>query len=258
VRNQIEHRLGFSLDEASNFMLKCIIVADQAQTVQTLKSHIRKTPFLELVSTFKNPKEALTYLKGKPADIVFMRQRRVSLTDKSQIRIFQLHAMVIAVASNKVLAYDAMEIGAVDFLLEPILYDRFFRAAEKAYKMKFAGEATKPSLEMSQLKGGFIFIKEATRLLRLELDDIYYVMGLKNYVSIMTKSHRIVSLQTMKQMEELLPGRRFIRVHRSYLVALDKIISIEKQQIHVKDKVIPIGSLYLTAFMKKISKMGNH
>ena len=74
----------------------------------------------------------------------------------------------------------------------------------------------------------------------------------------MTKSHRIVSLQTMKQMEELLPGRRFIRVHRSYFVALDKIISVEKQQIHVKDKVIPIGNIYLTQFMKKVSKMSNH
>ena len=83
-------------------------------------------------------------------------------------------------------------------------------------------------------------------------------MGLKNYVSIMTKSHRIVSLQTMKQMEELLPARRFIRVHRSYFVALDKIISVEKQQIHVKDKAIPIGNIYLPTFMKKISKMSNH
>ena len=165
---------------------------------------------------------------------------------------------MILISSNKSLAYDALEYNVVDFLLNPILFERFFRAVEKAYKIKFPAEKQKSSLETTQLKGGFIFIKEATRLIRLELDDIYYVMGLKNYVSIMTKSHRIVSLQTMKQMEELLPGRRFIRVHRSYLVALDKIISVEKQQIHVKDKVIPIGNVYLTVFMKKISKMGNH
>ena len=73
----------------------------------------------------------------------------------------------------------------------------------------------------------------------------------------MTKSHRIVSLQTMKQMEELLPAHRFIRVHRSYFVALDKIISVEKQQIHLKDKVIPIGNIYLSLFMKKMAKMSN-
>ena len=239
-------------------MLKCIIVAEQTQTVQALRNHIRKIPFLDLAGAFEDPKEALEFLKNKPADLVFFTLHRTPQTDKLQIRTFQLHAMVILISSNKSLAYDAYEYNVVDFLLKPILFERFFRAAEKAYKMKFQGETSKFSAEPAQLKGGYVFIKEATRLIRLELDDIYYVMGLKNYVSIMTKSHRIVSLQTMKQMEELLPARRFVRVHRSYLVALDKIISVEKQQIHVKDKVIPIGNVYLPAFLKKIAKMGNH
>lgn len=107
---------------------------------------------------------------------------------------------------------------------------------------------------MMPLKGGYIFIKESTRLLRVELDDIFYIMGLKNYVSIFTKNQRIVSLQTMKQIEELLPSHRFIRVHRSYFVAIDKIISVEKKQIHLKDKIIPIGNAYLPPFMKRLLK----
>jgi len=238
--------------------MKCIIVTDQAQTTQSLKNHIRKIPFLELTGSFQDPKEALVFLKNKAADLVFFNMRKSPQTDYTQIRIFQLHALVILISSNKSLAYDAFENNAVDFLLKPVLFERFFRAAEKAYKIKFPIEQVKSATDSAQIKGGFIFIKEATRLVRLELDDIYYVMGLKNYVSIMTRSHRIVSLQTMKQMEELLPGRRFIRVHRSYFVAWDKIISVEKQQIHVKDKVIPIGNVYLPGFMKKISKKGNH
>ncbi len=239
-------------------MMKCIIVDDQPQSVQAFKTHIRKIPFLELTASFNDPKEALVFLKTKPADLVLFNMHRSPQTDNTQIRIFQLHAMVILISSNKSLAYDAFENNAVDFLLKPVQYDRLFRAAEKAYRIKFPAESIKSTTEISQLKGGFIFIKEATRLIRLELDDIYYIMGLKNYVSIMTKSHRIVSLQTMKQMEELLPARRFIRVHRSYFVALDKIISVEKQQIHVKDKVIPIGHVYLPLFMKKIMKISNH
>jgi DNA-binding LytR/AlgR family response regulator len=239
-------------------MLKCIIVVDQVQTVQALKSHIRKIPFLELTGSFNDPKEALVFLKNKPADLVFFNMHRSPQADSTQIHIFQLHAMVVLISSNKSLAYDAFENNAVDFLLKPVQFERFFRAAEKAYRVKFPAESIKSTTEISHLKGGFIFIKEATRLIRLELDDIYYIMGLKNYVSIMTKSHRIVSLQTMKQMEELLPARRFMRVHRSYFVALDKIISVEKQQIHVKDKVIPIGHVYLPLFMKKIMKISNH
>jgi DNA-binding LytR/AlgR family response regulator len=88
---------------------------------------------------------------------------------------------------------------------------------------------------------------------RVELDDIFYVMGLNNYVSIVTKLHRIVSLHTMKQIEDLLPSHRFVRVHRSYFVALDKIISVGKQQIHVKDKNIPIGNIYLNS-LKRLLK----
>ncbi len=112
-------------------------------------------------------------------------------------------------------------------------------------------------VQPSSIKGGYIFIKEGTRLVRIELDDIYYIMGLKNYVSIYTKSQRIVSLLTMKEMEEILPSHRFARVHRSYFVALDKIISVEKQQILMKDKVIPIGNLFLSSFMKKLVNRSN-
>lgn len=238
-------------------MLKCIIVAELHPTIQALKNLIRKIPFLELSGSFSDPKDALIYLKSKPAGLVFFEMHR-SPTDKTLIHVFQIHAMVVLISSKKILAFEAFENNVVDFLLKPLMYERFFQTAEKAYKIKFPADPVKITHETTQTKGGFIFIKESTRLIRLELDEIYYVMGLKNYVSIMTKSHRIVSLQTMKQMEELLPRHRFIRVHRSYFVALDKIISVEKQQIHVKDKVIPIGNVYLPVFMKKILKMGNH
>lgn len=107
-------------------MLKCIIVVEKAQTVQVLKNHIRKTPFLELAGTFENSKEALVFLKSNPADLVFFNLHRVPQTDKTQIRIFQLHALVILISSNKSLAYDALEYNVVDFLLNPILFERFF------------------------------------------------------------------------------------------------------------------------------------
>ena len=160
-------------------MLKCIIVAEPAQTVHVLKNLIRKIPFLELTGSFDDPKDALVSLKTKPADLVFFDMRRSPQSDKTQIRVFQLHALVILISSNKSLAYDAYENNVVDFLLKPLQFERLFRAAEKAYKTKFPGELKKSTAELTQLKGGFIFIKESTRLIRLELDDIYYVMGLR-------------------------------------------------------------------------------
>ena len=171
-----------------------------------------------------------------------------------EFQLFQQNAMVILMAANRKFAIDAIENNAVDFLVKPLLFERIYNAAEKAYKIKFP---TIHSAQPSSIKGGYIFIKEGTRLVRIELDDIYYVMGLKNYVSFYTKSQRIVSLLTMKEIEEILPSHRFARVHRSYFIALDKIISVEKQQILMKDKVIPIGNLFLSSFMKKLVNRSN-
>jgi DNA-binding LytR/AlgR family response regulator len=238
-------------------MLKCIIVGDRPQDIQLLKNHIKKVPFLALVGVFPDSKSALISLENNHADLVFLDIGKSLQRKNNSISVFQHNAMTILISSDRKLALDGFDLGVVDFLLKPILFERFHRAAEKAYKMKIPPSRTKSISHIEPLKGGYIFIKESTRLLRVELDDIYYVMGLKNYVSILTKTQRIVSLQTMKQMEELLPSHRFIRVHRSYFVAIDKIISVEKQQIQVKDKVIPVGSAYLAAFMKKLTKIPN-
>jgi DNA-binding LytR/AlgR family response regulator len=238
-------------------MLKCIIVDDQPQSVLVLRNFIKKIPFLEFAGSFKNPKEALDSLKNKPADLIILDIKKTLQNNSLSISAFQLNAMVILTSSNPKLALEGFEHDAIDFLVKPPVFERFYRAVEKAYKFKRATGHRKQDSPPLPLKGGFIFIKEATRLLRVDLDDIFYVMGLKNYVSILTKSHRIVSLQTMKQIEDLLPAHRFIRVHRSYLVAIDKIISVEKSQIHVKDKVIPIGNMYASRFMKELEKITN-
>jgi DNA-binding LytR/AlgR family response regulator len=238
-------------------MLKCIIVDDQPQAVQSLKNFIKKILFLEFAGSFSDPKDALVSLKNNPADLIFLNIRKTFQRGSPSYGIFQQNAMVILMSTSRKFAFDAFELHAIDFLVKPLLFERFYNAAEKAYKLKFSAETANQIMKPTLLKGGYIFIKEGTRLVRIELDDIYYVMGLKNYVSIFTKSQRIVSLLTMKEMEELLPSHRFIRVHRSYFIAMDKIIRVEKQQIHLKDKIIPIGNLYLSVFMKKLTKISN-
>jgi DNA-binding LytR/AlgR family response regulator len=237
--------------------MRCIIVDDQPQAVQLLKNYIKKILFLEFAGSFADPRVALASLKNNPVDLIFLDIRKPVGTDGPLFDILHQNAMVILISNNRKFAFDAFEHHAIDFLVKPLLFRRFSNAAEKAYKIKFTANEENPVLKPAPLKGGYIFIKEGTRLVRVELDDIFYVMGLKNYVSIHTKSLRIVSLMTMKEMEELLPSHRFIRVHRSYFVAMDKIISVEKQQIFLKEKVIPIGNIYLHVFMKKLSKITN-
>jgi len=238
-------------------MLKCILIDEEPATLQVFKNYIRKIPFLELSGSFSDPAAGLAFMKKIPVDLIFMDIRKSMLAGSAQLGILQFHKMVILTSESRKFSQDGFDHNAIDFLVKPVFFERFYRAAEKAYQLKSGSENANLSVHPAPMKGGYIFIKEGTRLLRIELDDIYYVMGLKNYVSISTKSHRIVSLQTMKQMEDLLPSHRFVRVHRSYFVALDKINSVEKQQVHVKDKVIPIGNLYLPVFMKLISSIRN-
>jgi DNA-binding LytR/AlgR family response regulator len=235
-------------------MLNCIIVDSQPQPSQALKNYIKKLPILEYAGSFTDSRDALVFLKNNPVDLIFLDIRKPIQNTSPEFHLFQQNVMVILMSTHRKLAIDAIENNAVDFLVKPLLFERLYNATEKAYKIKFP---TTNSGQPSTIKGGYIFIKEGTRLVRIELDDIYYVMGLKNYVSIYTKSQRIVSLLTMKEMEEILPSHRFARVHRSYFVALDKIISVEKQQILMKDKVIPIGNLFLSSFMKKLVNRSN-
>ena len=235
-------------------MLNCIIIDSQPRNVQVLKNYIKKLPILEFAGSFTDAREALVFLKTNPVDLIFMDIHKTIQSSSPEFQLFQQKVMVILMSANRKFAIDAIENNAVDFLVKPLLFERLYNAAEKAYKIKFP---TIHSGSLSSIKGGYIFIKEGTRLVRIELDDIYYIMGLKNYVSIYTKSQRIVSLLTMKEIEEILPSHRFARVHRSYFIALDKIISVEKQQILMKDKVIPIGNLFLSSFMKKLVNRSN-
>jgi DNA-binding LytR/AlgR family response regulator len=235
-------------------MLNCIIVDSQPKQTQALKNYIKKLPMLEFAGSFPDPREALVFLKNNTVDLIFVDIRKTIHNNSPEFQLFQQNVMVILMSANRKFAIDAIENNAVDFLVKPLLFAKLYNAAEKAYKIKFT---TTNSGASSSIKGGYIFIKEGTRLVRIELDDIFYVMGLKNYVSIYTKSQRIVSLLTMKEIEEILPSHRFARVHRSYFVALDKIISVEKQQILMKDKVIPVGNLFLSSFMKKLMNRSN-
>jgi DNA-binding LytR/AlgR family response regulator len=238
-------------------MLKCVIVDSHPQTILSLRNFIKKISFLDYANAFALPRDAFIFIKNNPVDLIFLEVRKSILTGSPSFNLLRQGIPVILLSTNKKFAFDAIELQAIDFLAKPVSFERFFMAAEKAYNIKFPRGIGLPAFSSSSLKGGYIFVKEGTRLVRVELDDIYYVMGLKNYVSIYTKTQRVVSLLTMKEMEELLPPHRFTRVHRSYFIALDKIVSVEKQRVHLKDKIIPVGNVYLPPFMKKLNKIPN-
>jgi len=231
-------------------MLKCLVIDDEPLAVQLITNHIANVPFLELTGTFNNPMEALIDLHTHPVDLIFLDIQMPQLNGIQFMQLLQNRAMVIITSAYQEYAIQGFEHNVVDYILKPIAFERFYKAAEKAYTLKNPVQKPEQPRENAPASGGYIFVKVETRMVRIELDDILFIEGLKNYVSIQTITQRIVTLQTMKQLEEILLTNRFVRVHKSYIVALNKINSIERQEITVKDRIIPIGITYQETFSK--------
>jgi len=231
-------------------MLKCLIIDDEPLAVKLLEEYVSKVPFLELTNSIHNPVDALVSLNTNPVDLIFLDIQMPQLTGIQFMQVLQNRAQVIVTSAYQEYAIDGFEHNVVDYLLKPISFERFYRGVEKAYKLKFPAEPPKAAPEWQVKTGGYIFVKVETKMVRVELDDICYITGLKNYLAIFTRNQRIITLQTMKQLEDTLPSNRFVRVHKSYIVALDKIVSVEKQEIYVKDISIPIGNMYADQFFK--------
>jgi DNA-binding LytR/AlgR family response regulator len=234
-------------------MLKCMVTDDEPLAVQLIANHISQVPFLELTCSFTNPMEALVCLNTKPVDLIFLDIDMPQLTGIQFMNLLQNRALVIITSAHEEYAIAGFDNNVVDYLLKPISFERFYKAVEKAYNLSNPNQQ-KPPREIYPSTGGYIYVKVETRMVRVDLDDILYIEGLKNYVSIYTKTGRIVTLQVMKQLEEILPPSRFVRVHKSYIVALDKITSIERQDISIKERIIPIGITYQEPFFKLLEK----
>jgi len=168
------------------------------------------------------------------------------------MQLLQNRAQVIIASAYNEYAFEGFEHNVVDYLLKPISFDRFYKGVEKAYNIKYPNAKISQPVKQVAETGGYIFVKVENKMVRVELDDILFIEGLKNYVSIVTKTQKIMSLQVMKQLEEALPANRFVRVHKSYIIALDKITSIERQEITIKDRIIPIGATYSEHFSKML------
>ncbi|NCD70368.1 LytR/AlgR family response regulator transcription factor [Mucilaginibacter agri] len=239
-------------------MIKCLVVDDEPLALHILEDYISKVPFLELVKATTNPIEALTLVQDGGIDLVFLDVQMPELTGLQFLKISNGRAKVILTTAYPQYALEGYELDVVDYLLKPIAFDRFFKSAQKAQTVinpAVAKAAVKEEPQQAQyddFMSDFIFVKTEHKIQKVYLHDIMFIEGLKDYISIFTPEERIITLQNMKKMEDALPEKHFIRVHKSYIVALNKIDSIERSRISIADKVIPIGDTYRDAFFDKI------
>ena len=219
-----------------------------------LEDYISKIPFLKLIKSTTNPIEALTIVQDKGADLVFLDVQMPELTGIQFLKIANGKAKVILTTAYPQYALEGYELDVIDYLLKPIAFDRFFKAVQKAQTVLQPAtkpEQPEPSQQTRQdLLSDFIFVKTEHKIQKVYLNDILFIEGLKDYISIFTKAERIITLQNMKKMEEALPPKHFIRVHKSYIVSINKIDSIERSRIFIGDKIIPVGDTYRDEFFK--------
>lgn len=241
-------------------MIRCLIVDDEPLALHVLEDYMSKIPFLQLVKSTTNPIEALTLVQQGNIDLVFLDVQMPELTGIQFLRIANGKAKVILTTAYPQYALEGYELDVIDYLLKPIAFDRFFKAVQKAQTLlQPAAQATvKPAEPVSvqqqqqDFLSDFIFVKTEHKIQKVYLNDILFIEGLKDYISIFTPAERIITLQNMKKMEDALPAKHFTRVHKSYIVSINKIDSIERSRICIGDKIIPVGDTYREEFFKII------
>ncbi|PSL47923.1 LytTR family two component transcriptional regulator [Chitinophaga niastensis] len=236
-------------------VLKCMIVDDEPLPLELLTDYIKKTPFLELVATHKNPLEALNTVQQQNIDLVFL---DIQMPELSGIQFIQLageQCKVIFTTAYRDFALDGYDLNVVDYLLKPISFERFLKAATKAlhtiYPVAVAAPEQQPVPAAAAAQ--VLFVKSDYKLVKISIPDILYIEGRKEYIAIHTTTGKIITLQNVKKMEEVLPAADFARVHRSFIVAINRIEAIERNTIRIKNEMIPIGEMYKEAFLKLIN-----
>lgn len=223
-------------------ILHCAVVDDEPLALSLLESYVKKTPFLQLAGSYSSAVQAMTGLPGKEIDLLFLDIQMPELSGLEFSKMVDARTRIVFTTAFSQYAIDGYRVNALDYLLKPISYVDFLEAANKA--LQWFELVQKPE-EIDS-----IFVKSDYKLVQIELKNILYIEGLKDYVKIYTEngSKPILSLMSMKAMEELLPAARFMRVHRSFIVQKDKIRIIDRGRIVFDKAYIPVSDSYKQAF----------
>jgi two-component system LytT family response regulator len=237
--------------------IKCIAIDDEPLALEIIKDYSSKVPFLDLVKTFDNALESIDYLKNNKADLLFLDIQMEELTGIQLLNVLNPKPNVIFTTAYDSFAIQGFELDAVDYLLKPISFERFLKAVNKVYeKLNVEHLIENKNKEVTIYTPGddYFFVKTEFRLEKVKFSDILYIEGMGDYLRIVTPNKRLMTLQNFRRMEEMLPANKFYRVHKSYIVSLDKIENIERNRIKISDKIIPISDTYKKPFFDFLDK----
>lgn len=234
--------------------LTCYIIDDEPLAQEILEAYIAKVSFLELKGVFANPLEATNSMKADSPDLLLLDINMPDLDGLSFIPMLNPKPMIILTTAYDQYALKAFELEVRDYLLKPISFERFYKSVLRLYQEqspRLHPEKEERKVEQKS-EPGHVFLKVGHRIQKVATRDILFVEGMKDYLQIHTREEKIMTLLNFAKLEELLPAEGFARVHRSFLVAIDKIDHIEKNRIWIADQVIPISDTYADPFYKML------
>ena len=236
-------------------MINCVIIDDEPLAREGISNYVREIGFLHLVKTCENPVELMELLDKYPVDLVFLDIQMPKMNGIDFLKIVQKPPMVIITTAFPTYALEGFQLNVLDYLLKPITFERFFKSANKA--KEYHQLITKPAaseLPKADPESGYFFIKCGTKYEKIHFADILYVEGMQNYITIYTQKGKYITLLYLKNLEQNLDSKLFIRVHKSYIVSISKIEGIEGNEIFIQSHRIPISRNYREQVIEQVVK----
>ena len=240
--------------------MNCIAVDDEILALKKIQRYADKIDYLNLLGTFDNALSTLGFLRENQVDLIFLDIQMDEFTGIQLLESLKNPPHIVLTTAYDQYALKAYELDVIDYLLKPIPFDRFVKAVEKVYarymkdktlQAKEKGQATTTNPEG---KLDYAFIKSGNKTIKVYFDKILYIEGMRDYLLIKTEDAKIMTLQNFKKIQEILDPLKFARVHKSYIVAIDKIEYIENNSIRIKDKAIPISNTYKVPFSNLLNQ----
>jgi len=240
--------------------MNCIAVDDEILALKKIQRYAEKIDYLNLLGTFDNALSTFSFLRENRVDLIFLDIQMDEFTGIQLLETIKDPPHVILTTAFDEYALKAYELDVMDYLLKPIPFERFVKAVEKVYARFLKDQNQQQSNQITESvpaqvqKPDFTFIKSGSKTVKVYFDKILYIEGMRDYLQIHTEDNKIMTLLNFKKMEELLDSQKFIRVHKSYIIAVDKIDYIENNAIKIGKKLIPVSNTYKVAFHNLMNK----
>lgn len=235
------------------FPIRCGILDDKPLAIDVIRIHAEKVPFLQVAQTATNPLDALQWVSNRAVDLLFLDIQMPELTGLQLAKLTESRVRVIFTTAYADYALDGFEHSAIDYLLKPVSFERFYKAALKVKELFDRPAPVKEEITLNEPTKNYLFVKTEAKLVKVAFEELLYIEAMQNYSVLHTSNGKVITLQNMKQMEEQLPAGRFLRVHKSYLINVDKIDTVERSRITIGKVTIPVGDSYRDSFYQRLN-----